>query len=238
MAVSAGKEKIGSKVILEELSKINASDIMVPRSGVVFINKNSSFTDIIDIVINDGHSRFPVYSNKIDNIIGILYIKDLLKFFKTIEVDFDITRILRKPLFISENKKTSELLSEFIDERVHIAIVVNEYGTVLGIISLEDILEEIVGDISDEFDKEKNVQNFIQLNKDEYKIFPKMPLVDFNNMFKTRINSDDYETIGGFIIDRFGYVPKENETLKYGNLYFQITVVEGSRIKEIFLKKT
>ena len=237
MSISSKSSRMSRKVILEELSKMDASDIMVPRSSVVFINKNTPFTEIIDIVINDGHSRFPIFSDKIDNIIGILYVKDLLKFFKKIEVDFNITGLLRKPLFISENKKANELLSEFIDERVHIAIVVDEYGTMLGIISLEDILELIVGDISDEFDKNEDAKNYIQTDSDEYIVFPKMPLEEFNSLFKTRISSENYETIGGFILDRFGYVPKEGENLEYGTYQFQIKSVEGSRIRQVLIKK-
>ncbi len=233
----SSKEKIMSrKVILDELSKIEVSDIMIPRSNVVLINKNNSFTEIIETVIADGHSRFPVFFQKIDNIIGILYVKDLLQFFKSIEVNFDITKILRKPLFVSENKKASELLSLFREERVHIAIVVDEYGTMVGIISMEDILEEIVGDISDEYDKEKK-QNFKMIKKNEFILFPQMSLEEFNDLFKTKINSKTYETIGGFILEKFGYIPKAGETIYYGSFYFEILKADGSRLKEILLKK-
>ncbi|MGA2141119.1 MAG: transporter associated domain-containing protein [Brevinematales bacterium] len=227
---------IKKHVILDELSKITASDIMIPRGNVVLINSSSSFQEITEIVITDGHSRFPVYSSRIDNIIGILYVKDMLQFFKITEVDFDIIKILRKPLFVSENKKASELLSLFREERVHLAIVVDEYGTMVGIISLEDILEEIVGDISDEYDKEKK-QNYRIIGASEYIIYPQMSLAEFNELFKTRINSKIYETIGGFILERFGYVPKSGESIIFGGYNFEIQKAEGSRIKEILLKK-
>jgi len=138
------------KVILDELSKVNVSDIMVPRSEVVLIDKNLSFEEIIKIVVEDGHSRFPVYEEQIDNILGILYVKDLLKYFN--KPKFKIEEILRKPIFVPENKLASELLKDFKEDRIHLAIVVNEYGTMVGIICLEDILEEIVGEIIDEYE--------------------------------------------------------------------------------------
>jgi len=237
MKTEKSKKPISRKLILEELSKIKVSDIMIPRSKVVLIDKNNNFMDIVETVINDGHSRFPVFSEKIDNIVGFLYAKDLLQFFRKIEVDFDITKILRKPLFVPENKKANELLALFRKEHVHIAIVVDEYGTMVGIISLEDILEEIVGDISDEYDREKK-QSYRSIGKNEYILHPGMLLEEFNKIFKTEITSINYETIGGFILERFGYVPQQGESFKLDNLYFEIKKVEGSRIKEILLKKT
>jgi Mg2+/Co2+ transporter CorC len=237
MDESSSGGKMSRKVMLEELSKIEASDLMIPRSDVAVININSSFIEVIDKVISDGHSRFPVFSEKIDNIVGILYVKDLLPFLKTVEMVFDITHILRKPSFVSENKKASELLSEFREERVHLAIVVDEYGTMLGIVTLEDILEEIVGDISDEYDEEEELKNYTQLKKNEYIILPKMPIDEFNTLFKTRITSEDYETIGGFLLEKFGYVPKEGESIEYGYYKMTIKEVHGSKIKQILLKK-
>jgi len=130
-----------------------------------------------------------------------------------------------------------DLLAEFREERVHIAIVVDEYGTMLGIVSLEDILEEIVGEISDEYDIDENNLNYILVSKDEYIFNPRITLEEFNKVFKSRINSENYETLSGFIMDRFGYVPKEGETLQFGNLHFLIKNVEGSKIKQILVKK-
>ncbi len=230
-------ELASRKVILQELSKIEIADIMIPRSEAVLINQNKSFSEIVDLVIQDGHSRYPVFSEKIDNIVGILYVKDLLQFFRSIEVDFNISRILRKPLFVSENKKANELLSEFREARSHIAIVVDEYGTMLGIVTLEDIIEEIVGDISDEYDEMGKKEDYILFDKDEYIVYPRMKLEEFNEVFKTRFNSEDYETVGGFVVGLFGYVPKAGESIEYGNYLFSIKLVEGSKIKEILFKK-
>lgn len=229
--------RMSRKAIMEELSKIEVSDIMIPRSEVVLLNLKSSFEELVDIVINDGHSRFPVFSNKIDNIVGVLYVKDLLQYFKKKANELDLQSILRKPVFVPENKKTSDMLSEFREERIHIAIVVDEYGTMLGIVSLEDILEEIVGDISDEYDQVDDNAHFSEVAKDQFLVSPKMPLEEFNQVFKTRITSENYETVGGFILDRFGYVPKEGEEIQYGNHVFEIKSVQGSRIQQILMKK-
>lgn len=230
-------DRICRSVIFDELSKVRAADLMVPRSEVVLINVNHSFSEIIEQVVNDGHSRFPVFSEKTDNITGILYVKDLLPFFKTIEVDFNISKILRKPLFVSENKMASELLQDFRNSRLHIAIVVDEYGTMMGIITLEDILEEIVGDISDEYDTDDAGKNFHEIAKNEYLIHPRMGIEEFNALMNVTVKAKDVDTIGGFLIGKFGYVPKKGETFRYRNLHFEVRHALGSRIKEIYVKK-
>jgi len=222
------------KIILEELSKIKASDIMVPRSDVILINKDLKLNDILKIVVEDGHSRFPVYETQIDNILGILYVKDLLRYFN--RKDFNIEEILKTPLFISENKLASELLKDFKKERIHLAIVVNEYGTMVGIVCLEDIIEEIVGEIEDEYDKEE-IETYKRLSKNEFIIYPKMKIDEFNNIFKTRLNSENFDTVGGFVLEYFGYIPKTGESFEHGNYIFNIKSVDGSRIKEILIRK-
>jgi magnesium and cobalt transporter len=228
--------KISKKAIRDELSKIEAHDIVVPRSRVVMLKVDAPFDDIIGTIIKDGHSRFPVFSEKIDNIIGVLYAKDLLNLFTLSQKNKEagINKILRKPLFIPENKKVDELLNEFINTHIHIAIVVDEYGNMMGIITLEDILEVIVGEISDEYDKEET-SNYTKISNNEYLILPKMSIKEFNSLFKTRIKSEDFDTIGGFIIEQFGYVPKEGEILNYRNHLFRIKSVDGSKIREIIV---
>lgn len=224
-------------VIQKELSRIEAADIMVPRSSVILINSSQSFSEIVDIIMADGHSRFPVYNGQIDNITGVLYAKDLLQFFKQIDVNFDIGRILRKALFVSENKKASELLTEFRDSRVHLAIVVDEYGTMLGIITLEDIIERIIGEINDEFDTDEQNDSVQALSKDEFIISAKMTLEEFNNLFKTRIFSEDYDTIAGYLIQSFGYVPKTGESMEISGQTVTVKASEGSRLKKLLVKK-
>jgi magnesium and cobalt transporter len=224
-------------VILKELSKIQVSDIMIPRSEVVMLDARLTFPEIVDIVLGDGHSRFPVYQDKIDNIIGLLYVKDLLRFFKNIEVDFDIVATLRKPLFVSENKKASELLGVFRENRVHIALVVDEYGTMLGLVSLEDILEVFVGDINDEYDLDEDTKELVALSPNEFLINPKMTLEDFNKHFRLKIQSDRYDTISGFLMDRLGYVPRSGETVEYQSVVIMVQQVDGGRLKQLLVKK-
>lgn len=226
--------EISQRQIRDKLSRIEASDILIPRSEVVLINSESPFEEILDTVIYDGHSRFPVYSERIDNIIGFLYVKDLLPLIRTAAgtSGFSIREALRKPLFISENKNLGDLFSEFISTHVHMAIVADEYGSLIGLITLEDILEQIVGEISDEYDKEEEA-NYKVISSKQVIVYPKMPLEEFNRVFHTRIQSDDYDTIGGFIMDTLGHVPKENETMKYKNLDLVIVKAAGSRILEI-----
>lgn len=225
----------GKIVILEELSKIIVADIMVPRSEVVLIDRSLSLEEILKIVVEDGHSRFPVYEEQIDNILGVLYVKDLLNFFFK-RKDFDIREILREAIFVPENKTASDLLKEFKEKRIHFAIVVNEYGTMVGVVCLEDIIEEIVGEIEDEYDRKDEV-SYKKITKNEFLIYPKMSIEEFNKIFKTRIISQNFDTIGGFILESFGYLPKSGDSIGYGNYVFTIKSVDGSKIKEIVLKR-
>lgn len=226
------------KSIQKLLSSIRAEEIMRPRSQVTMINADSPFSEIMQTLIRDGHSRFPVFQERIDNIIGILYVKDLLRLYpeKLVNTNLIASSFLRKPLFVSENKKASKLLVEFKESHIHMAIVVDEYGTMLGIITLEDILEEIVGEIHDEFDKIED-RNYSPTGTGNHVVYPRMPIEEFNKVFKTRIQSEDFETIGGFILDQFGHVPKQEEAIDYGNYKLTIGKVEGSRIQEILVER-
>ncbi len=226
------------KSVQKLLSSIQAEEIMRPRSQVTMLNADSPFSDMMKTIIKDGHSRFPVFQDRIDNIIGVLYVKDLLRLYpdKLSETNIQTQSFLRKPLFVSENKKASELLVEFKESHIHMSIVVDEYGTMLGIITLEDILEEIVGEINDEFDKVDS-QTYTSTKTGSHLIYPRMTIEEFNKVFKTRIKSEDFETVGGFILDQFGYIPKEKESTIYGNYRFTVGKVKGSRIYEILVEK-
>lgn len=222
------------KAVMEILAQFDAEEIMIPRSRVVILNAASSFGEIIETVSRDGHSRFPVFEEKIDNIIGVLYVKDLLPLFLKEDAgkDFDIHPLLREPMFVSENKRADELLSEFRSRHIHIALVADEYGSFIGIITLEDILEEIVGEIEDEFDKEES-DHFKKISDHEAVILPRMQIHDFNRIWGTRLKSERFDTIGGFVIDKFGYVPSTGEETQHRNLTFVVEKSEGSRIKKI-----
>ena len=234
----SGHSLIAKRIAREALAGLDALDIMVPSFQVELINIEDSFDEIIRTITGGGHSRFPVYENKIDNIVGVLYAKSLLNLFRSFDQrgEFYIRDFIRKPLIISENKKADDLLGEFIRTHIHMAIVVNEYRSMLGILTLEDILEEIFGEINDEFDREER-SNVLSHNEKETIILPTMPIEEFNRLFKTRVKNEDFETISGFILDKIGHVPAKGDTLEYHHYLFEILEAEGSRILKIKVRR-
>jgi CBS domain containing-hemolysin-like protein len=183
----------------------NAKDIMVPRVHVTFADVNSTYDELIDIFREDKFTRLPVYENTTDNVIGTINMKDLLLYDNTKE--FQLRDILRKPFFTYEYKKISELLVEMRQSSYNIAIVLDEYGETSGLITLEDLLEEIVGEIHDEYDENEDL--FIQkVNTNEYLIEASINLDDLNDELGTELSSDDYDSLGGFMIERLDRLPK------------------------------
>jgi CBS domain containing-hemolysin-like protein len=216
------------------LSKQNARDIMIPRVDAVTINQETAIKELVNIVSEAGHSRIPVYKDTIDNIIGILYVKDLLKFISEKATKSYLKKILHKPLFIPETMTLDELLIEFQKKRQHLAIVVDEYGGVAGLVTMEDILEEIVGEINDEFD-EKELPEIVKIKKDMYDLDSRLSIFDFNNELKVNLPTEEFETIGGFVFDIFGKIPDKNETIEYKNFTFKIKDIEGTKINRIMV---
>ncbi|MGB3775527.1 MAG: gliding motility-associated protein GldE [Leeuwenhoekiella sp.] len=213
----------------------DTKQVMKPRMDIFALNQAASYADIIPPIIENGFSRVPVYKESVDSISGILYVKDLLPHID--EQDFDWTTLLREAYFVPENKKLDDLLNEFKDKRNHLAIVVDEYGGTSGLISLEDIIEEIVGDISDEFDDEDII--FSKLDDNNYIFEGKTSLKDFYKVIKL----EDYtlfeekkgeaETLAGFLLEISQGFPKKNEILVFDNYSFTIEVIDKKRIKQI-----
>lgn len=212
------------------LSNINVKDVMVPRVDMVAVDTNSDIKDIINIVAGKGHSRLPIYDDNIDNIIGILHSKDLLKFF-TRENDFNLSKIIRPPLFVPESKMINDLLIEFREKRIHLAIVVDEYGGVSGIVCLEDIIEKIVGKIQDEFDNE--VDEIIEIENGKYLINPRITLDILNFRLGTNFQDEEVDTLGGLIYRFFGKIPNKNEKIQRDNYIFTIESISKRQIKSI-----
>ncbi|RKX76037.1 MAG: magnesium/cobalt efflux protein, partial [Spirochaetes bacterium] len=185
-------------------------------------------------VMDSGHSRFPVYRETIDNVIGILYVKDLLGFLIKGE-NISIPEVLRPAYFVPESMKLDSLLKEMKQRRVHIAIAVDEYGGVSGIISMEDILEEIVGDIQDEFDNEG--EELVSVGENEWICDARMNLEDLNDELGVHIPADDFDSLGGFVFDLFGKIPGRYEKVKWGKLFFIIQSVDGYKIKQVKIIK-
>ena len=214
-----------------DLAEKDAKDIMVPRTDVVFIPYDMNKDEILDLVAESGFSRFPVYEETIDNVIGILYVKDLLRAIVKKD-EFDLVSVVRKPYFIPDSKKINALFHDFRKKRVHIAVAVDEYGGVAGIICLEDILEEIVGEIQDEFDDDE-VDDIVQTGPSTYLCDARVSIDDLNEELKITLPHEDYETLGGFVFDLFDKIPVKFEKKEYEGMTFIIQNVEGNKIKSV-----
>lgn len=215
----------------------DTKQVMRPRMDIFALNEESSFSDIFPQIIENGYSRIPVYKENVDNVTGILYIKDLLPYLN--EKDFEWTSLIREPYFVPENKKLDDLLNEFKDKKNHLAIVVDEYGGTSGLISLEDIIEEIVGDISDEFDDEDLI--YSKLDENNFVFEGKTPLKDFYKIAKIEDptvfedQKGEADTMAGFLLEISGGFPKKNDVITFLNYSFKVEVIDDKRIKQIKL---
>lgn len=217
----------------------DAKEVMRPRTDIFAINIHQSFSDILPDIVDRGFSRIPVYEDSLDDVKGILFIKDLLPYLD--KSDFKWQNLIREAYFVPENKKLDDLLAEFKDKRNHLAIVVDEYGGTSGLLSMEDIMEEIVGEISDEFDDEDLI--FSKMDEKTYIFDGKTPLKDFYRITKIE-NPDvfdeqkgDSETIAGFLLEISGNFPKKNEVINFEKYSFSIESVDEKRIKQVKFSK-
>ena len=215
-----------------ELSGLNARDIMIPRVDTIAVDSRIALKPLVALINNAGHSRFPVYQDTIDNITGILYVKDLIKLLTEKSKKFNIKKLLRDPFFVPESMPLKELLYEFKKKKLHLAIVVDEYGGVGGIVTMEDILEEIVGEIRDEYDDDE-IPELNKISKYTYELDPRMTIGDFNESLGMTLPTEDFDTIGGFILNAFGRIPKKNEIIKYSDIIFKIKDIKGTVINRI-----
>ncbi len=183
----------------------NVKEIMVPRIDVISISMDTPVKDILQTISEYGHSRFPVFRKTIDNVVGILYAKDLLSYLIKDNNSFELEKIIRPAYFVPESKKLDSLLQEFQRRRVHIAVVVDEYGGTSGIVCLEDIIEEIVGDIQDEFDNE--TEEILKISDDVYLCDGRVNLEDLATQLSLDLPKNDFDTLGGFVFDLFGKLP-------------------------------
>jgi magnesium and cobalt transporter len=205
-------------------------DIMLPKKQMTSIAKNNSLAEVLAIVTQSGHSRFPVTGDNKDEVIGTLHAKDLLRFQGPDASTFDLLDILRQTTFVPESKRLDLLLSDFRSNRNHMAIVVDEYGAVSGFVTLEDIIEQIVGDIEDEFDIDEEAH--IKAHGDQcYILKAHTPIEDFNTALHAHFNDDAYDTIGGIVMAAFGHLPKRGEHLSIDGFTFKIIHADARRIK-------
>jgi CBS domain containing-hemolysin-like protein len=216
---------------IEELSDTTVKEIMVPRIDVAFLSEDLSLAAVLRIATDSGHSRLPVYSRTIDNVVGILYAKDLLRYLHKGSKELDLRTLVRTCCFVPESMKLDSLLREMKRRRVHIAVVVDEYGGVSGIVCMEDILERIVGDIQDEFDNER--EDIVRLSEGMFLCDTRTGIDDINEALAAELPADDFDTLGGFVFDLFGKIPARYEKVSWRDLDFIIQDMEGHKIKTV-----
>lgn len=223
-----------TKVMIEgvlSVSEMRVRDIMLPRSQMVTIDRNQELAEFLPIILESGHSRFPVVNEDIDHVDGILLAKDLLAFgFNSNNQDFRLADIIRPAIIVPESKKVEPLLKEFRSNRYHMALVVDEYGGVSGLITIEDILEQIVGEIEDETDDDIE-EEIKHLAGNVYLVRSLTELSDFNEYFNSAFDENSADTIGGIIIHQFGHMPQKDEQLTLGNFTFKVLVADKRRMQ-------
>ncbi len=211
-----------------QVSQLSAREIMVPRSQMDVIDIDEPPDKFIPFVIETAHSRFPVIEGDRDHVIGILLAKDLLRHYH--DQDFDVRDMLRPAVFIPESKRLNVLLRDFRAARNHIAIVVDEYGGVAGLVTIEDVLEQIVGDIEDEHDSEDEEDNITTARDGRYRVRALTELEQFNEFFKSRLEDPDVDTIGGFVTDFLGRVPRRGEVILIDKLRFEVLRADARQV--------
>lgn len=220
-----------------KVSELRVRDIMIPRSQMVVVDKENSPDEMLPVVIESAHSRFPVIDEDRDKVVGILLAKDLLRYFdKAHKTRFNMRDLLRPAVFVPDSKRLNILLAEFRASRNHMAMVVDEYGGVAGLLTIEDVLEQIVGDIEDEHDVDSDASMIMQHAPNEYVVKALVALEDFNEYFNTNYQSDDIDTIGGLVMSELGEVPKRGDSLVLGNFNFEVLHSDSRRVYLFKLK--
>lgn len=214
-----------------DVSSLQAREIMVPRSHIVAIRLEDSLEEYLPQLIESGHSRFPVIGESIDDIKGILLAKDLLPLALKGTDNFNLESVLRPATIVPESKRVNILLREFRENRYHMALVMDEYGGITGLLTIEDILEEIVGEIEDETDAQEDATDFIKrVSENDYIIKALTPIESFNDFFKTTFSDEDFDTLGGILMQEFGHLPKRNEVVQMENLQFRVLYADNRQI--------
>lgn len=213
-----------------QVSQMQVRDIMIPRSQMVVVEEDQAIADFLPTIIDATHSRFPVIGDNRDEVIGIIHAKDCLRYSKQEDFEqFDIRDILRPAICVPESKRLDSLLKEFRLNHNHMAVVVDEYGGVSGVVTIEDVLEQIVGDIADEFDIDEDL-SIKKLSDTDYTVKAITPIEDFNEYFETRFSDDEFDTIGGLVLNHLGHMPKRGETIEMGAFQFEVLNADKRRI--------
>jgi magnesium and cobalt transporter len=218
------------------VGELQVRDIMVPRSQMAVLERDEPPERLLPVVVESGHSRFPVIGDDRDQVVGILLAKDLLRYYaENRRGDFDIREVLRPAVFVPESKRLNVLLKEFRKNRHHMAIVVDEYGGVAGLVTIEDVIEQIVGDIADEYDVEED-QPIRRESARSFTVGALTRIADFNRYFSSTFSDEEFDTIGGFVVHAFGRLPRRGESVRIGELEFR--VLRGDRRRIDLLRVT
>ena len=221
-----------------EVSDLRVRDIMIPRAQIVALQINDSVEELLNTVIGSAHSRFPVVNEDKDHIEGILLAKDLIKFgFNQGDEPFSLDKVIRPAVVVPESKRVDVLLKEFRSQRYHMAIVVDEYGGVSGLVTIEDILEEIVGEIEDEFDHDSAEETEIRkVGNTVYMVKALTPIEDFNEEFNTHFSDEEFDTVGGLVSHAFGHLPERNESVIIEGIEFKVISADTRRLIQLRIK--
>ncbi len=217
-----------------QVSEMQVRDIMIPRSQMDVIDITDPPETFIPHVIETAHSRFPVIEDNKNDVIGILLAKDLLRYYAG--EDFEVRDMLRPAVFIPEAKRLNVLLKEFRSNRNHIAIVVDEYGGVAGMVTIEDVLEQIVGDIEDEYDYDEDEDNIIQNGNGQYRVKALTEIADFNEAIGTQLSDEEFSTFGGLVVNQFGHLPKRNEEITFDGIHIKVLRADSRRLHSIMVE--
>lgn len=216
-----------------DLKQTVAREIMIPRTYVVAVPLDSSIESILSTVIDSGHSRIPVFKENVDQIVGILNAKDLLPFWLDQTQEFDLSKIIREPFFVPETKQIKDLLNELRSKNSHLAVIVDEYGGTSGLVTIEDIVEEIIGEIRDEHDAEED--DFAAQPDGSFLVNAWANLDDFEELFSVKVPREGYDTVGGFIIHLLGKVPQKGEEISFEGLQFKIQRSDPKKITRVLV---
>ncbi|MGJ7096259.1 CNNM family magnesium/cobalt transport protein CorC [Vibrio hannami] len=215
-----------------EISEMRVRDIMIPRSQMVTAEKEHDLDQLVELITDAQHSRYPVISEDKDHVEGILLAKDLLKYLGSDSAPFSIEQVIRPAVVVPESKRVDRLLKEFREERYHMSIVVDEFGGVSGLVTIEDILEEIVGEIEDEFDDEDEA-DIRKLSKHTYSVKALTEIEEFNDTFGTKFSDDEVDTIGGMVMTAFGHLPTRGEVVDIEGYSFKVTAADNRRVVQL-----
>jgi CBS domain containing-hemolysin-like protein len=232
-AIEEGEKELIHSIF--EFGDTLVREVMVPRPDIVAAPVDSSIREVLDLVLRHGYSRIPVYRGSLDEVEGVVYAKDLLRHLHAGKGDVPLEKIMREPYFVPETKKIDDLLREMQQKRVHIAMVTDEYGSVAGLVTIEDLLEELVGEIADEYDREEPQME--PVDDHTYRVNGRLSIDDVNELLDVELPHDEWDTVGGLMYGLLGAVPTQGETVAYDNLTFTAEKVQGRRIAKVLISR-